>query len=367
MKIEVIDLRKRFIEEKKGLLKCINRVLKKGNLILTSELQNFENSICKYTGAKYCLGVNSGTDALIMSLWSSGISKGDEVITSPISFIASVSSIIHVGAKPVFVDVGDDLNINSDLIESAITKKTKAIMPVHWTGRICDMDKILKIAKKYNLIVIEDAAQSMGSYYKKKHAGTFGKISAFSTHPLKNLNALGDGGFIVTNDKRIYDKIKLYRNHGLSGRDQVEIIGVNSRLDSLNAEVLNFRLKRLNHIISRRQKNVNFYRKFLNNKNVKILRDKKIEKNAHVMFITLCEKREKLQNYLKKFNIQSLIYYKTPLHLHKATKFLGYKKKDFPNAERITKKVLSFPHHQYLKKKEIMYVVDKINKFYNKI
>ena len=265
MKIEVIDLRKRFIEEKKGLLKCINRVLKKGNLILTSELQNFENSICKYTGAKYCLGVNSGTDALIMSLWSSGISKGDEVITSPISFIASVSSIIHVGAKPVFVDVGDDLNINSDLIESAITKKTKAIMPVHWTGRICDMDKILKIAKKYNLIVIEDAAQSMGSYYKKKHAGTFGKISAFSTHPLKNLNALGDGGFIVTNDKRIYDKIKLYRNHGLRGRDQVEIIGVNSRLDSLNAEVLNFRLKRLNRIISRRQKNVNFYRKFINN------------------------------------------------------------------------------------------------------
>ena len=163
------------------------------------------------------------------------------MITSPISFIASVSSIIHVGAKPVFVDVGDDLNISSDLIESAITKKTKAIMPVHWTGRICDMDKILKIAKKYNLIVIEDAAQSMGSYYKKKHAGTFGKISAFSTHPLKNLNALGDGGFIVTNDKRIYDKIKLYRNHGLRGRDQVEIIGVNSRLDSLNAEVLNFR------------------------------------------------------------------------------------------------------------------------------
>jgi len=365
MKIEVIDLRKRFQEEKKGILKCINRVLKKGNLVLTQEVQNFEKSICKFTGAKYCLGVNSGTDALLMSLWSSGISKNDEVITSPISFIASTSSIIHVGAKPVFVDVDDDLNINSDLIESAITKKTKAIMPVHWTGRVCNMDKILKIAKKHNLIVIEDAAQSMGAYYKKKHAGTFGKISAFSTHPLKNLNSLGDGGFIITNEKKLYDKIKLYRNHGLKGRDNVEIIGVNSRLDSLNAEVLNFRLKRLKNIISRRLKNINLYRKLIASKKVHIIEDKKNENNAYVMFITFCEKRDKLQKYLAKFNIQSLIYYKTPLHLHKATKFLGYKKGDFPNAEKFAKKVLSFPHHQYLKRKEIEFVSKKISNFYS--
>ena len=187
--------------------------------------------ICKYVGAKYCLGLNSGTDALMMSLWATGISKGDEVITSPISFIASASSIIHLGAKPVFVDVKEDLNIDPDLIEKAITKKTKAIMPVHWTGRICDMNKIKKIAKKYKLLVIEDAAQAMGSYSNKKHAGTFGNISAFSTHPLKNLNALGDGGFIITDNKKYYDKIKLYRNHGLKSRDNVEIVGVNSRLD----------------------------------------------------------------------------------------------------------------------------------------
>ena len=277
MKIEIIDLRKRFQEEKYEILKCINRVLKKGNLILTSEVQNFEKSICKFTGSKYCLGLNSGTDALMMSLWSSSISKGDEVITSPISFIASASSIIHVGAKPVFVDVDDDLNINPDLIEQAITKKTKAIMPVHWTGRVCKMDKIVKIAKKYNLIVIEDSAQAMGAYYKKKHAGTFGKISAFSTHPLKNLNALGDGGFIITNEKKLYNKIKLYRSHGLKGRDNVEIIGVNSRLDSLHAEILNFRLKRLKNIISRRQKNINLYKKLINTQKVRIIEAKKIE------------------------------------------------------------------------------------------
>ena len=342
MTIEIIDLKKRFQEERHEILKCINRVLKRGNFILTPEVQSFEQSVCKFTGSKYCLGVNSGTDALMMSLWSSGISREDEVITSPISFIASVNSIIHIGARPVFVDVDDDLNINPDLIESVISKKTKAIMPVHWTGRVCKMDKILKIAKKYNLIVIEDAAQSMGAYYKRRHAGTFGKISAFSTHPLKNLNSLGDGGFIITNEKKLYDKIKLYRNHGLKGRDNVEIIGVNSRLDSLHAEVLNFRLKRLKKIISRRLKNINLYRKLIASKKVNITKDEKNENNAYVMFITLCEERDKLQKYLNKFNIQSLVYYKTPLHLHTATKFLGYKKGDFPNAESVHKKFYPF-------------------------
>jgi len=365
MKIEIIDLKKRFQEEKIEILECIKRVLKKGNLILTPEVANFEKSICKFTGSKYCLGVNSGTDALMMSLWGAGISRGDEVITSPISFIASVSSIIHVGAKPVFVDVDNDLNIKPDLIQSAITKKTKAIMPVHWTGRVCQMDKILQIAKKHNLIVIEDAAQSMGAYFNNKHAGTYGKISAFSTHPLKNLNALGDGGFVITNEKKLYNKIKLYRNHGLKGRDNVEIIGVNSRLDSLHAEVLNFRLKRLKNIIERKQSNINLYRKLINNNKVHIIEDKKTEKNAYVMFVTLCEERDKLQKYLQKFKIQSLIYYKTPLHLHKATKFLGYKKGDFFNAEKFTKKVISFPHHQHLKKKEIEFICKKINDFYS--
>lgn len=279
MKIKIIELTKSFQEEKLAILKCINSVLKKGNLILTPELKKFEKSICKFTGAKFCLGVNSGTDALIMSLWSTGISRGDEVITTPISFIASVSSIIHVGAKPVLVDVDDDLNIKPELIESAITKKTKAILPVHWGGRVCQMDKILQIAKKHNLIVIEDAAQSMGAYFNNKHAGTYGKISAFSTHPIKNLSALGDGGFIITNEKKLYNKIKLYRNHGLKGRDNVEIIGINSRLDSLNAEVLNFRLKRLKNIIKKEWKNINLYKKLINSHKVHIIEDKKKEKS----------------------------------------------------------------------------------------
>ena len=255
MKVELIDLRDRFKEEGRAILKIVKKVLSKGNLILTQEVKNFEKSICKYTGAKYCLGLNSGTDALMMSLWSSGI-KGDEVITSPVSFVATANSIIHVGAKPVFVDVGDDLNINADLIEAAINKKTKAIMPVHWTGRVCKMDKIVKIAKKYNLKIIEDAAQATGAYYKNKHAGTFGNISAFSTHPLKNLNALGDGGFVITNEKKLYDKIKLYRSHGLEGRDEwLKNNWCKFKINSLNAEVLSFRLKKIKNLINKRKKN----------------------------------------------------------------------------------------------------------------
>ena len=364
MKVELIDLRDRFKEERKAIIKIVEKVLSKGNLILTKEVQNFEKSICKFTGAKFCLGLNSGTDALMMSLWSSGIKKGDEVITSPISFVATANSIIHVGAKPVFVDVRDDLNINPDLIEAAITKNTKAIMPVHWTGRVCEMDKITKIAKKYKLKIIEDAAQATGAYYKGRHAGTFGKISAFSTHPLKNLNALGDGGFIITNEKKLYDKIKLYRSHGLEGRDDAKIIGVNSRLDSLNAEVLSFRLKKLKSIINRRKKNINYYKKYIKTDKVKILSDGKNEKNAYVMFVVLAENRNKLQEYLKKFNIQSLLYYPTPLHLHNSMKYLGYKKGNLINAERITSKVISFPHHQHLTEKQIKFVSEKINKFY---
>jgi dTDP-4-amino-4,6-dideoxygalactose transaminase len=364
MKVELIDLRDRFKEEGKAIIKIVEKVLSKGNLILTKEVQNFEKSICKFTGAKFCLGLNSGTDALMMSLWSYGIKKGDEVITSPISFVATANSIIHVGAKPVFVDVRDDLNINPDLIEAAITKNTKAIMPVHWTGRVCEMDKITKIAKKYKLKIIEDAAQATGAYYKGRHAGTFGKISAFSTHPLKNLNALGDGGFIITNEKKLYDKIKLYRSHGLEGRDDAKIIGVNSRLDSLNAEVLSFRLKKLKNIINRRKKNINYYKKYIKTDKVKILSDGKNEKNAYVMFVVLAENRNKLQEYLKKFNIQSLLYYPTPLHLHNSMKYLGYKKGNLINAERITSKVISFPHHQHLTEKQIKFVSEKINKFY---
>jgi len=365
MKVELIDLKSRYIEEKEDLLRCIKRVLKKGSFVLTEELNKFESSICNYTGSKYCLGLNSGTDALMMSLWALNIKKGDEVITSPTSFIASIGAIIHIGAKPVLVDIDNDLNLNADNLENAITKKTKAIMPVHWAGKICNMKKIKKISRKYKIPIVEDAAQGMGAYLNNKHAGTFGEIAAFSTHPLKNLGALGDGGFIITNNKSFKDKINLFRNHGLKGRDNVEIFGINSRLDSLHAEILKFRLSRLKKTINKRNYNLELYKKYLDTDKVILPNIKANETHALVMLLALCDKRDQLKEYLDSYNIQTLIYYGTPLHLHKASKILDYKKGNFPNSEYAAQKVLALPHHQGLNTDKIKYVCEKINKFYS--
>lgn len=364
-KIEIIDLRQRYKSERKKLIKIFDQTLSSGNLVLTKELDEFERSICNFTKAKYCLGLNSGTDALMMALMACGIGKGDEVITSAISFIATAGAIVHVGAKPIFVDVGDDLNIDPEKMQKKINKKTKAIIPVHWTGRICNMTKIIKIAKKYKLTIIEDAAQAMGSYYKGKHAGSFSKVAAYSTHPLKNLNGIGDGGFLTTNDKKIYEKIKKYRNHGLVGRDNAEIFGINSRLDVINARILNFRLKKLKLIIKRRQKNINLYKKFIKNNNIFFIKDKEYEINSHVMFVALCENRDQLKRYLEKKNIQTLVYYGKPLHKHKASRSLITQ--DLKNSENLCEKVLAFPHHQYLKKEEIKYICKCIDNFYENI
>jgi dTDP-4-amino-4,6-dideoxygalactose transaminase len=365
MKIELIDLKKKYQDESKDLLRCVNSVIKNGSFILTKEVTDFEKSICKLLNIKYCLGLNSGTDALLMSLMSLGISRGDEVITSPISFVATAHSIVHVGAKPVFADIGTDLNIDPNQIERLITKKTKAIMPVHWTGRLCEMDKIKAIAKKYNLKIIEDAAQAIGAKYNNLYAGTFGDISAFSTHPLKNLNGIGDGGFVVTNSKKLHDKIKRFRNHGMVRRDVAEIVGLNSRLDSVHAKILSFRLTKLNRQIQQRNYNISLYEKYLNTKKIQIIKTKKKSYDSSTIFITLCENRNSLQKYLSKYNIQSLIYYKRPLHMQKSLQFLGYKKGDLPIAENLCKKVLALPHHQYLKEKQVEYICSKINKFYN--
>ncbi len=365
MKIEFVDLKLRYADEKKEIDKCINNVLKKGNLVLTEELNKFENDICKFTKSKYCLGLNSGTDALMMSLMANNIGKGDEVITSAKSFIASIGAIVHVGAKPKLIDVGDDLNMDVNLIENSINKKTKAIMPVHWTGRVCNMDLIIKIAKKYNLKIIEDSAQAMGSYFKDQHAGTFGVASAFSCHPLKNLNAIGDGGFLITDKKQIYDKVKLYRNHGLFKRDDVRLFGVNSRLDSVNAAILSLRLKKLKKIITKRRKNVEIYKNRLKEiKQIKLPQDKTNEYSSYVMFVIRCKNRDKLKNFLFDKGIQSMVYYGKPLHKHLASKKLNLDTGKLKNSEKICREVLALPHHQYLQKKQIDYICDNIIKFY---
>lgn len=364
LKVPFIDLQQRYQDEKAELLACVDRILSKGHLVMTEEVGEFEKRVVEYTGAKHCVSCGNGTDALMLGMWALGIGKGDEVITTPVSFVASTGSIAHVGATPVYADVREDQNIDPAEIEKKITPRTKAIMPVHWSGRIADMDAIMEIARKHNLLVIEDAAQTMGAFYKNRHGGVFGNVGTFSAHPLKNLNAIGDGGFLVTNDEEIASKIRLYRNHGLKDRDTCLFYGVNSRLDSLNAEVLMYRLKRLDAVVESRRNNVNLYRKHIRAREVFIPPDKDYEKNAYVMMITQSERRDDLQAFLLKRGIQSLVYYGTPLHLHPAAARYGYKRGDLPNAERQADRVLALPHHQQLGEEQIAYVADAVNAFY---
>lgn len=364
-KVPFIDLQQRFAEERDEIMASLEKTLAAGHLVMTPELAEFEADVVAYTGAKHCIGLNSGTDALLMGLWAAGVGKGDEVITTPISFVATTGAIVHVGATPVYVDVTDDQNIDVAKIEAAITPRTKAIMPVHWTGRIADMDAINAIAKKHNLIVVEDSAQTMGSRLNGKHGGTFGDAGAISCHPLKNLNALGDGGMLLTDRDDIADKVRLYRNHGLESRDNCVMYGVNSRLDILNSEILRYRLTRLDGVIAKRRHNVNQYRQMITAPEVFIPPCKPGEENSFVMFITQSERRDALQEHLNKKGVQTLVYYGTPLHLHKAAveKF-GYKRGDMPVAEAQADKVLALPHHQYLTEDQISYTCDMVNAFY---
>jgi dTDP-4-amino-4,6-dideoxygalactose transaminase len=364
IKISLIDLQQRFHEERAELLACVERVLESGHFVLTPELTTFEEKIAAYTGAKHCVGLNSGTDALMMGLMAMGISKGDEVITSPISFVASSGSIAHVGGTPVYADVRDDQNIDPVEIEKKITPRTKAIMPVHWTGRVSDMHAIQKIANRHGLMIIEDSSQSMGATYHGQHGGTFGEVGVFSAHPLKALNATGDAGFMITDDDAIIDVVRRYGNHGLIDRDTCLDYGVNSRLDVLQAEILLYRLGKLASITKRRRHNVNLYRALITAPEVFIPPCASHEVNPFVMFLIQAERRDALKAHLESKGIQALVYYGTPLHLQPAAKRYGYKPGDFPNAERQADRVLALPHHQHLTEDEIAEVANEVNAFY---
>ena len=251
MKIPYVNLSKQYLKERVGLLSVIDKVLRSGTYIGGDQVEKFEKSISSLINVKHCIALNSGTDALTLGLHCLGVRKNDEVITTSNSFIASTAVIVHLGAKPVFVDVKKDQNIDPELIEKSITKKTKAIMTVHLTGRVCDMGKIMTISNKYNIPIIEDAAQAIGSKYQNKFAGSFGKVGCFSAHPLKNLNALGDSGYLTTNSSKIANFLKDVRNHGMSNRNKIKNFGYVSRMDNLQAAILNFRLKYLKSTIKK--------------------------------------------------------------------------------------------------------------------
>lgn len=362
--IDYVNLSKDYLSDRKKILNIIDKTLSTGNWVGGNDINLFEKNIAHYTKAKYAVALNSGTDALTLALYLLGIKKGDEVITTPNSFIASTSVIAHLGAIPVFVDVQKDQNIDVDLIESKITKRTKAILPVHLTGKLSNMIQICKIAKKHNLKVVEDAAQAIGSKLKQKHAGTFGDIGCFSAHPLKNLNALGDAGYLITSNKKYADRAKKLINHGMKSRGIVEEYGYVSRMDNLQAAVLNHRLKRLNNVIKKRRDNASLYFSLLNKKFIEVPYDEKDYFSTYHTFVIKVKKRDLLKKFLEKKGISTSIHYPIPIHLQKASKHLGYNKGDFPVTELQAKEILTLPINQFLSKKSIRFISKTVNNFY---
>lgn len=365
MGVSYINLVAQWEEEKADLLPIIDEVMAKGIFVGGSNVRLFEQAVENFCHVKHCVALNSGTDALMCALWALGVKKGDEVITPPNSFISSTAAIVHLGATPVFIDVASDQNIDVAQIEKSITSKTKVIMPVHLTGRMADMNRIKTIATKFDLKIVEDCAQSIGSKLTNQFSGSFGDIGCFSCHPLKNLNACGDGGFIITDNDDCAQFIREIRNHGMQDRNIVNQFGVVSRMDELQAAILLFRINKLSAVIEKRRQNAEFYINSLDSNHIYFPPETAQQFNSFHTFVIQCKQRDQLKEVLEKKNIQTAIHYPIPIHLQPASKKLGYQFGDFRNAELQAKKILTLPINQYLREAEIKLVSDEINYFFN--
>ena len=365
MKINYVNLVEQYKSERKDLLRIVDKTFYSGNYVGGNQILKFESNISKICNTKYAVSMNSGTDALTIALHLLGVKRGDEVITPPNSFIASTAVIIHLGAIPVFVDVKEDQNIDESLIEKKITKKTKAIMPVHLTGRMCNMKKISDISKKYRIPIVEDCAQSIMSRFLNKPSGSWGEIGCFSAHPLKNLNAMGDGGYLVTNKKNLFLKAKSLINHGMENRNDVSNFGFVSRMDNIQAAILNYRLKNLKKTIIKRRKNFEIYLNNLDRNSVFFPNEKKGEFNTYHTFVIQVDKRDQLKNFLHRKGIGTSIHYPIPIHLQKAYKRLFKKKEKYKNSESQSKSIITLPINQFLSEKDILFICKNINNFFN--
>jgi dTDP-4-amino-4,6-dideoxygalactose transaminase len=335
--------------------------------ILGKNVEKFEKEYANYSNVKFCAGVGNGLDAIIIALKTLNIGKGDSVIVPSNTYIATWLAVSYVGAEIIPVEPDEKTyNINPDLIESAIKSNTKAIIPVHLYGQICEMGKIMEVAKKHNLFVIEDNAQAQGTFYKNKISGSFGHINATSFYPGKNLGALGDAGAITTNDEHLYIKAKTIRNYGSQKKYYNEVKGINSRLDELQAAFLSVKLKYLDEWNKERNKIAQWYFEALKDVSEIILPyiHPDCTSNFH-LFVIRTKKRDELQDYLNKKNIGTLIHYPIPPHLQDAYKELGYKKGDFPIAEEIANTCLSLPMYPGLSESDVEYISTSIKNFLN--
>jgi len=359
-RIPYVNLGAQFAEEKAELMPRIEAVLASGMHVGGPEIEALERETAAYVGTRHAVALNSGTDALIFAMVAVGIGPGDEVITPPNSFVASTAAIVRAGGTPVFADVGWDGLIDPEAVAAAVTPRTAAIMPVHLWGGVCDMDPLWKIAERHGLAIIEDAAQAMGTRHRNRRAGALGTVGCFSAHPLKIFNALGDAGFITTDSDDIAARVRLLRNHGLVDRDTVAEFATVSRLDTLQAVVLRFRLGKLDANIERRRANADLYRDLLADAPIRLPQEKPYEFHTCVNFVSQCDRRDELQKHLTAKGVQTVVHYNTPIHLQPAAESLGCRQGQFPVTERLCETILALPANQTLTRDDIGFVSAEI-------
>ena len=361
--IPFVDLSRQYKKYKLEIDDAISEVAVSGTYVMGPQVAKFEQELADLCGTKYAVAVGNGTDALIMALKTLGIGPGDEVITAPNSFVASAGAIAAVGADCVFVDVDEDHNIDANKIKGSITGKTKAILPVHLTGRPAAMAEIMEIAKTYRLYVIEDAAQAIGAELNGKRVGSLGHIGCFSLHPLKNIFVMGDGGFLTVSCPKVYQDLKQLQNHGLIDRDTAAAWGINSRLDTLHCAVGLVKLRHFTEITERYIEIANMYTVGLRDL-VRVPVNKNGEKAVYHNYVIDCDNRDGLMSHLAAQNIETKIHYPVLLHLQPAARGMPYNSGDFPMAENLNKRQLSLPIFPELTDAEIDRVIKEIREFY---
>jgi len=370
MHIPMTDLTMQYAMLKQEIDEATQRVIVSGRFILGPEVEAFEKEIAAYCGVKYAIGLASGTDALTISLMASGIKLGDEVITTPFTFIATAEAISHCGAVPVFVDIDrGTYNIDTSQIEAKITARTRAIIPVHLFGQPVEMDTILKLSKKYGITIIEDCAQALSAKYMEKRVGSIGDAGCFSFFPSKNLGACGDGGMIVTSNTQIFDVARMLRQHGAKSTGYHILPGFNSRLDEIQAAILRVKFKYLDKWSSLRREAALFYTQLLSGiEGIEVpdIADYKMT-SANYYTVRLNDRdvdRNELREYLSSKDIETAVYYPLSLHLQQAYKPLGYKQGDFPESEQAQKQVLSLPMFPEISHDQVAEVADRIKEFF---
>lgn len=366
-KVPFVGYKLQYRNLEREINKAIKRVLSRGDLILRSDVEKFEKKLANFVGTRYAIGLNSGTDALFLSLKAAGIGRGDEVITVSHTFVATISTIVQCGATPVLIDIKEDFLMNVEKIEKVITKKTKVILPVHLNGRLCEMEKLMSTARKHNLIVIEDVAQALGASFKGKMAGSFGLTGCFSFYPAKILGTFGDGGAVTTNNSEIAKTVRLLRDHGQRTKTEIVCYGFNSRLDNLQAAILNVKLKYLPKWIRRRRKIAKIYTEGLSKipeiKLPPFFDSDPKRLDVYQNYVIRAKKRDNLFKYLRKRGIETLIKDPIPNHWQKS---LDLRRFRLPNTEKFAKEVISLPMYPELTKGQVEYVIDSVRNFYRK-